>query len=110
MLSLIRFDNDYFCPHKTCFYLLELSHYLYLNSQNAEQAPSKQHMQTLAHQAQFLPMHQSMNHGTHSPQFMHNQQCVPPPQMPEIVHSQHPSLQSFGHVGGRHVMVSFVLT
>lgn len=86
--------------------MLERSHYyLYLKLQNAEHTPSKQHMQTLAHQAQFLPMHQSMNHGSHPTQFMHNPQCVPPPQMPEIVHNQHPDLQSF-----EHVMVKFVLT
>ncbi|KAL0372807.1 UNVERIFIED_CONTAM: hypothetical protein Scaly_0962300 [Sesamum calycinum] len=86
-------------------------------NENTEQTPPKQHMQTLAHQPQFHPIHQGHHHINQSPHathFMHNQQCVPPPQMPEIAHNQQPSaiaqhiacLQSLGHVGGRlHVMV-----
>ncbi|KAK4423325.1 hypothetical protein Salat_1915300 [Sesamum alatum] len=86
-------------------------------NENTEQTPPKQHMQTLAHQAQFHPIHQGHHHhinqSPHATHFMHNQQCVPPPQMPEIAHNQQPSaiaqhiacLQSLGHVGGRlHVM------
>ncbi|KAL2233221.1 UNVERIFIED_CONTAM: hypothetical protein Sindi_1502100, partial [Sesamum indicum] len=87
---------------------------------NTEQTPPKQHMQTLAHQPQFHPIHQGHHHINQSPHathFMHNQQCVPPPQIPEIPHNQQPSaiaqhiacLQSLGHVGGRlHVMVGLL--
>ncbi|PIN13297.1 hypothetical protein CDL12_14082 [Handroanthus impetiginosus] len=88
-----------------------------MNPQNSEQTPSKQHMQTLAQQAQFHSLHQGHHHhinqSPHAAHFMHNQQCVPPPQLPEITHNQQPSamahhiacLQSLGHVGGRlHVM------
>ncbi|KAI3453230.1 hypothetical protein Pfo_009893 [Paulownia fortunei] len=87
-------------------------------NENTEQTPSKQHMQTLPHQAQFHPLHQGHHHhvnqSPHATHFMHSQQCVPPPQLPEIAHNQQPSaiaqhiacLQSLGHVGGRlHVMV-----
>ncbi|KAK6122464.1 hypothetical protein DH2020_043801 [Rehmannia glutinosa] len=82
-------------------------------NENTEQMPSKQHMQTLAHQAQFHPLHQSHHHhvnqSPHATHFMHTQQCVTPPQLPEISHNQQPSsisqhiacLQSLGHVGGR---------
>lgn len=76
-------------------------------------------MQTLAHQAQFHPLHQGHHHhinqSPHPTHFMHGQQCVPQPQLPEIAHNQQSStiaqhiacLQSLGHVGGRlHVMVS----
>lgn len=99
-----------------------LSHCIYFNPQNTEQTPSKQHMQALAHQAQFHPIHQGdhhqINHSPHATHFMHSQQCVPSPQLPEIVHNQQPSaiaqhiacLQSLGHVGGRlHVMVGFLI-
>ncbi|KAK4400155.1 hypothetical protein Sango_1121600 [Sesamum angolense] len=72
----------------------ELAHRVtYLNQQNTEQTPPKQHMQTLAHQPQFHPIHQGHHHINQSPHathFMHNQQCVPPPQMPEIAHNQQP--------------------
>ncbi|KAL8520735.1 hypothetical protein ACS0TY_011327 [Phlomoides rotata] len=86
-------------------------------NENNEQIQSKQHMQTLGHQAQFPLLHQGghhhINHTPHSAQFMHAQHCVPPPQLPEINHNHQPSvmsqhttcLQSVGHVGGRlHVM------
>ncbi|KAG6396806.1 hypothetical protein SASPL_142963 [Salvia splendens] len=72
--------------------------------------------QTNCH-AQFHPMHEghnnSINHSSHSTHYMLSQQCIPPPQLPEMVHNQQPSLalnhiaslQSLGHVGGRlHVM------
>ncbi|XP_051145049.1 uncharacterized protein At2g02148 isoform X2 [Andrographis paniculata] len=89
-------------------------------NENTEQTPSKQqHMQALASQAQFHRLHQGhshhMNQSPHPAQFMHNQQCVTPPPLPEIGHNQQPSaiaqhiacLQSLGHVGGRlHVMSS----
>ncbi|KAL7110912.1 hypothetical protein ACP275_05G055600 [Erythranthe tilingii] len=83
---------------------------------NTEQTPPKQHMQSLGHQTQFHPMHQShhMNQSPHASMYMHSQQCVPPPQLPEITHNQHSAmaqhiacLQSHTHVGGRlHVMPS----
>ncbi|XP_047974830.1 uncharacterized protein At2g02148 isoform X1 [Salvia hispanica] len=70
-----------------------------------------------ANEAQFHPMHEghnnSINHSSHSTHYMLSQQCIPPPQLPEMVHNQQPSsalnhiasLQSLGHVGGRlHVM------
>lgn len=90
---------------------------LHLSAQNTEQTPSKQHMQqTLAHQAQFLPLHQPHHHLNQS-LFMHSQQCTPPPQLPEIAQpsaiAQHhiACMQSHGHVGGgrlHHVMVSLL--
>ncbi|XP_057777724.1 uncharacterized protein At2g02148-like isoform X1 [Salvia miltiorrhiza] len=60
-----------------------------------------------ANEAQYHPMHpghnNSMNHSSHSTEYMHGQQCIPPPQLPEMVHNQQPSavlnhiaLQSLG--------------
>ncbi|KAL3652889.1 hypothetical protein CASFOL_002570 [Castilleja foliolosa] len=67
-------------------------------TENTEQTPSKQHMQTLAQQAQFHPLHQ-VHHVNQSPLVTHF--------MPEMSHNQQhiACLQSFGHVGGRlHLM------
>ncbi|KAG6407637.1 hypothetical protein SASPL_130633 [Salvia splendens] len=70
-----------------------------------------------ANEAQFHPIHQghnnSINHSSHSTHYMLGQQCIPQPQLPEMIHNQQPSstlnhiasLQSLGHVGGRlHVL------
>ncbi|KAL3635896.1 hypothetical protein CASFOL_020443 [Castilleja foliolosa] len=76
---------------------------------NTDQTPSKQHMQTLTQQAQFHPLH-PVHHVNQSPlvtHFMHNQHCVPQPQLPEMSHNQQhiACMQSLGHIGGRlHLM------
>lgn len=87
--------------------------------QESQQTTSKQHMQPLAHQAQFHPLQQShhqhhINQSQHMTHFSHNQQCGPQSHLPEIVHSQQSPtispqmacLQQLGHVGGRmHIVV-----
>lgn len=83
-------------------------------SEESQQTTSKQHMQPLAHQAQFHPLQQShhqhhINQSQHMTHFSHNQQCGPQSHLPEIVHSQQSPtispqmacLQQLGHVGGR---------
>lgn len=85
-------------------------------NENTQQT-SKQHIQTLVHQAQFHPLQQSHQHhidqSQHAAHYSHNQQCGPPSHLPELSHapqsstiSQHIAcLPTLGHVGGRlHVM------
>ncbi|XP_059308943.1 uncharacterized protein At2g02148 isoform X2 [Lycium ferocissimum] len=83
-------------------------------SEDSQQTTSKQHMQPLCHQGQFHPLqHQHhINQSQHIAHFSHNQQCGPQSHLPEIAHSQSPTmsphmacLQQLGHVGGRmHIM------
>lgn len=87
------------------------------SNEDAEQTPSKQHIQPIPHQAQYHPLqqvqHQHIDQNPHATHFMHNPQCVPPSQLQEIAHNQQQSsisqhiacLQSLSHVAGRlHVM------
>ncbi|XP_016572471.1 uncharacterized protein At2g02148 isoform X1 [Capsicum annuum] len=84
-------------------------------SEESQQTTSKQHMQPLAHQAQFHPLQQShhINQSQHISHFSHNQQCGPQSHLSEISHTQQSPtipphmacLQQLGHVGGRmHIM------
>ncbi|CAK9141772.1 unnamed protein product [Ilex paraguariensis] len=90
---------------------------LHVLSQNQQQTSSKQHMQTVSHQAQFHSLHQChqhpINQTQHAAHFSHHQQCGPPSHLSEIAHVQQSSsipqhmacLQQLGHVGGRlHVL------
>ncbi|PHU17342.1 hypothetical protein BC332_13037 [Capsicum chinense] len=84
-------------------------------SEESQQTTAKQHMQPLAHQAQFHPLQQShhINQSQHISHFSHNQQCGPQSHLSEISHTQQlptisphmACLQQLGHVGGRmHIM------
>ncbi|OWM77227.1 hypothetical protein CDL15_Pgr028864 [Punica granatum] len=82
-------------------------------SPNQQATPSKHHMQSMSHQPQFHPIHQSlhqqMHQSPHTSHFPQNLPDIPHPHHSPTISQHMPCLQPLvgAHVGGRmHVMAS----